>query len=75
VRRIGVLMAFAENDREGTIWLSRFTQGLHDLGWIDGHNVVFQVRWGAGDPERIRTFAKELVSLQPDAILSHGTPV
>jgi putative tryptophan/tyrosine transport system substrate-binding protein len=75
MRRIGVLMAFAENDPEGTLWVSSFTKGLHELSWIDGRNVRLDVRWAAGRPERIQKFAKELVNLQPDVIVAHGTPV
>jgi putative tryptophan/tyrosine transport system substrate-binding protein len=75
MRRIGVLMAFGENDPEGRNWLSRFTNGLEQLGWIDGRNAQLIVRWAAGDPERTLLLAKDLVGLQPEAILSHGTPI
>jgi putative tryptophan/tyrosine transport system substrate-binding protein len=75
VRRIGVLMALDEHDPEGKVWLSRFTQGLADLGWADGRNLRMDVRWAAGNVDRIRMFAKELVDLQPDVILSQSTPV
>jgi putative ABC transport system substrate-binding protein len=49
-------------------------QGLAEIGWIDGRNLRMEIRWGGGDVNRIRTFAKELVALQPDVILAHGTP-
>jgi putative ABC transport system substrate-binding protein len=75
VRRIGVLLSLAETDPEGKAQLSGFTQGLAELGWIDGRNLRTEIRWGRGDIDRIRTFAKELVALQPDVILAHGTPV
>jgi putative ABC transport system substrate-binding protein len=75
MRGIGVLMAFGENDPEGSKWLSGFTKELQDLGWTGGKNVNLHVRWGAGNPERIQTLAKELVSLKPNVILAHGTPV
>jgi putative ABC transport system substrate-binding protein len=75
VRRIGVLLSLAETDPEGKAQLSGFTQGLAELGWIDGRNLQMEIRWGRGDIDRIRTFAKELVVLQPDVILAHGTPV
>jgi putative ABC transport system substrate-binding protein len=74
-RRIGVLMGFGENDAEGTLWLSSFTRALQELSWVDGRNVRIDVRWSASNTERERVFAKELVSLQPDVILAHGTPV
>jgi putative ABC transport system substrate-binding protein len=75
MRRIGVLMALEENDPEGKAQLSGFTQGLSELGWTNGSNLRIEVRWGGGDVNQIRTFAKELVAAQPDLILSQGTPV
>ena len=74
VRRIGVLVPYDENDPEGKRRVSAFTQGLTDLGWIDGRNVRFDLRWGRGDANRIRVIAQELVGLQPDIILTGGTP-
>src|SRR5260221_13552259 len=64
-RRIGVLMSVNEKD-EGKVHLSGFMKGLAELGWIDGRNLRTEVRWGGGDVNRIRIFAKELVALQPD---------
>ncbi len=75
VRRIGVLMPDDENDPEPKVWLSRFTQGLHDFGWTDGRNMRMDVRWATGDIDRMRMFAKELIDLQSDVILSNSTPV
>jgi ABC-type uncharacterized transport system substrate-binding protein len=75
MRRIGVLMAFDENDPQAKGWLSNFTQGLAELGWTDGRTVRMDVRWAAGSVERMRTFAKELVELQPDVIFTSTTPV
>jgi putative ABC transport system substrate-binding protein len=53
LRRIGVLMAFDENDPEPKAWLSGFMQGLADLGWTDGRNLGMDVRWAAGNLERM----------------------
>jgi putative ABC transport system substrate-binding protein len=75
VRRIGVLMGNDENDPEGKAVFSGFTQGLAELGWTDGRNLRMDVRWAAGNVDRMRMFAKELVGLQPDVILSYTTPV
>jgi ABC-type uncharacterized transport system substrate-binding protein len=75
MRRIGVLMAFDENDPKTKGWLSNFTQWLAELGWTDGHTVRMDVRWAAGSVDRMRTFAKELVQLQPDVIFASTTPV
>jgi putative ABC transport system substrate-binding protein len=74
VRRIGVLMPGDENDPLWKPRLSAFTQALADLGWTDGRNVRMDLRWGRGDPNRIRALAQELVDLQPDIILTNTTP-
>ena len=74
VRRIGVLLSLEESDPEGKAQLSGFTQGLAELGWIEGRYLRMEVRWGGGDVDRIRTFAKDLVALQPDVIVAQGTP-
>jgi putative ABC transport system substrate-binding protein len=74
VRRIGVLMSGGENDPVTKLSYSAFTQALASLGWTDGRNVRIDVRWAAGNAERVRVFAKELVGLQPDIILASATP-
>ena len=74
VRRIGVLMPGNENDPVAKAYVSVFTQGLADLGWTDGRNVRMDLRWGGDDTNRIRALAHELVSLQPDIIVTNGTP-
>src|ERR1700730_2279437 len=73
MRRIGVLTAFDEN--EGKAQLSGFTQGLAEWGWTDGRNLRMDFRWAAGNVDRARMFAKELVGLRPDVILTGGTQV
>jgi putative tryptophan/tyrosine transport system substrate-binding protein len=75
IRRIGVLMGIAESDPTRQSFVSAFTQSLADLGWRDGDNIRIDYRWGAGDNDRIRSFARELVELQPDLIVAHTTPV
>src|SRR6516164_6458103 len=70
VRRIGVLMSFDENDPEGKLRYSAFTQALAELGWTDGRNVRMDVRWFGGDNNRTRALAQELVGLQPDIIVT-----
>jgi putative ABC transport system substrate-binding protein len=74
VRRIGVLMNLAENDPEGQPRIAALLQRLQELGWADGRNVRIYTRWGAGDVERYRRYAAELVALAPDAILAVTTP-
>ena len=74
MRRVGALMGFAESDREGQIFIAAFREGMHNLGWTEGRNIRFDTRWAALDAELVQRFAKELVALQPDLILSHVTP-
>ena len=74
IRRIGVLMAIAESDREGQAWIAAFREGLQKLGWTEGRNIRIDTRWGALDADSRQRFANELVSLQPDLILSQVTP-
>jgi putative tryptophan/tyrosine transport system substrate-binding protein len=73
VRRIGVLMPYADNDPEGNRRFFTFTKALVDLGWTEGHNVRVDLRSGIGT-DRMRALAHELVGLQPDVILTGGTP-
>jgi len=74
MRRIGVLMAYAEGDREGASFVATFREGLQQLGWAEGRNIRIDFRWAALDAELMQRFAKELVALQPDIILSNTTP-
>ena len=74
MRRIGVLMAYAESDREGQAWVAAFWEGLQKLGWTEGRNIRIDTRWAAADVEAMQRFAKELVALQPDLILTQNTP-
>ena len=65
MRRIGVLMGYAEGDREGQAFVAAFREGLRKLGWIEGRNVQIDARWGAGSEEPTQRLAKELVALNP----------
>ena len=75
VRRIGVLIGFAETDAAVQSWLAAFRGALAKLGWTEGSNLRIELRWAGYKPDRMKTFAKELVDLRPDAILSVTTPV
>jgi putative ABC transport system substrate-binding protein len=74
MRRIGVLMGYAENDWEAQAWLAAFREALQKLGWTEGRNVRIDTRWSRADTEMMKRFAQELVALQPDLILSQVTP-
>jgi putative ABC transport system substrate-binding protein len=73
-RRIGVLQAGDENDPMRKTRLSAFTQALAGLGWTDGRNMRLELRWHGDDTNRVRALAQELVGLQPDIIVTGGSP-
>jgi putative tryptophan/tyrosine transport system substrate-binding protein len=74
-RRLGVLMGYAEGDPLAKVLLTDFTQALSEFGWIKGRNLRMDVRWAPGNTDLMHTFARELVNLQPDVILTNSTPV
>src|SRR5262249_49473182 len=74
-RHIGVLMAFNETDVRAKNWLALFDSELTKLGWSGERKPQVDVRWAGDSVERMQAFAKELVALRPDVILSFGTPV
>jgi len=75
VRRIGVLMGYAESDSDAQAKLAAFRDGLQKLGWAEGRNIRMDTRWPIpADTESMQRLAKELVALQPDLIVSHITP-
>src|SRR5215467_10417016 len=74
-RLIGVLMGYAESDRTAQSWLAAFRGALTKLGWTENSKLQIELRWTAGDADRMRMLAKELVEMRPDAILGVTTPV
>src|SRR5262245_23740747 len=70
MRRIGVLMTLDEKDSEGQLRVSAFRQELQKLGWIEGRNIQFEYRWAAGDAQRLRAYAQELVGIAPAVMLA-----
>ena len=74
MRRVGVFMNLAADDPEAPARIAAFAQGLADLGWSIGHNLRIDYRWGAGDAERIRREAAELLAAAPDVVLASGNP-
>ena len=75
MRLIGVLVGNAESDGIAQSWLAVFRGALTKLGWTEGRNLRIELRWTAGEADRMRKLAKELVDLRPDAILGVTTPV
>src|SRR3984885_4402206 len=74
VRRIGILTFSAESDPEGQSSVAAFREELGKLGWIEGRNLEINIRWAAADLESMKRFAKELVAIEPDFILTSSTP-
>jgi putative tryptophan/tyrosine transport system substrate-binding protein len=74
VRRIGVLLPYAENDAEAKSHLSALTQQLKRLGWSEDRNIRIDVRYAAGIAEQYPALAKQLAAVQPDVFLSESTP-
>jgi putative ABC transport system substrate-binding protein len=72
MRRIGVLNTLTADDVGASARYGAFLQGLQQAGWSIGRNVQVETRWAAGDPDRLRTYAAELVALTPDVILATG---
>ena len=75
MRRIGVLLAYKEDDPEAKARLAAFRAALAKLGWSEGRNINIEYRWTAGDPERARVYAAELVALKPDVIFAAPTSI
>ena len=69
MRRIGVLMGYPEGDPNGQANVTALRQCLQGLGWVEGRNIRIDIRWAGGDPEKARTFARELIGMTPDLIL------
>jgi putative ABC transport system substrate-binding protein len=74
LRRIGVLMPLGADDPEAQARIAAFSQTLKQLGWIEGrYNLRIDIRWGAGDADRLRKDAMELAALEPNVILANGS--
>jgi putative ABC transport system substrate-binding protein len=74
-RRIGSLTSLAESDADAKAWDAAFRMRLQELGWVIGRNLQIDYRWAAGNADRIRTYAAELVAMKPDALIAVTSPV
>src|SRR5262249_6243718 len=74
VRRIGVLMGWPESDAVAQAQVAAFRTDLQGLGWTEGRNIRLDYRWAELNAEAMQRFAKELIALKPDLILSQTTP-
>jgi putative ABC transport system substrate-binding protein len=74
VRHIGVLMGYAQGDPDTQARMAAFREAFEQLGWKDGRNVQITYRFGVGEIDRVRDYAKELVDSNPDLIVCETTP-
>jgi putative tryptophan/tyrosine transport system substrate-binding protein len=74
MRRIGVLMGWPESDYKAQSWVAALREELRKLEWTEGRNIEIDTRWAAADVEPMKRFAKELVALQPDLMVTGSTP-
>src|SRR5271169_1221534 len=75
MRRVGVVMGYAESDPNGQLQVTAFRQQLQKLGWADGSNIRIDLRYAGADQERIRMSAVELMSLTPDVMVANSNLV
>ena len=74
IRRVGMLIGYAENDPETQARLSAFRQALEQLGWKEGRSIRLDYRFAPASPDEAQRFAKELVALRPDVLVGNSTP-
>jgi putative tryptophan/tyrosine transport system substrate-binding protein len=74
VRRIGMLIGYAENDPEIQARLRAFRQALEGNGWKEGGSVHIDYRFAPATPDQAQIYAKELIALQPDVLVGNSTP-
>ena len=75
MRRVGVLVAYAEGDPEMKARLAAFRQGLEQLGWSEGRNLRLDIRFAPAGTGQEHSRAQELVALKPDVIFAHTPQV
>jgi putative ABC transport system substrate-binding protein len=75
VRRVGVLMGYAETDPAAQVQVAALRQELQKLGWDEGRNIRIDVRFPAADAGRVRAMLMELISLTPDVLVCNSNLV
>jgi ABC-type uncharacterized transport system substrate-binding protein len=72
VRRVGVLIGTTENDPETKRRVEALRMGFRENGWIESANLQMDFRFSGSDPERMASYAREVVDLHPDVIVVHS---
>src|ERR1700758_4425206 len=75
MRRIGVVMAYAENDPNGQTQVAALREQLQKLGWVEGSNVQIDIRYAKDSPGTIQALARELIARKPDLMVSNSNLV
>jgi putative ABC transport system substrate-binding protein len=75
IRRVGILLGYAAGDDVSNGRVGALQKALKELGWLEGQNIHFELRYAAADAERRRTQAAEIVSANPDVIVANTAPV
>jgi putative tryptophan/tyrosine transport system substrate-binding protein len=75
VRRVSVLIYGAEKDPVTQMRATALRDGLRKLDWVEGQNLKLDIRFAAADPNRVRSYAKEIVDSAPDVIVAGAAPV
>ena len=75
MRRVGVVMGYAESDPEGRAQVTALRQELQEIGWTEGRNIQIDVRYATDDPNQIRALAVELMGLKSDLMVANSNLV
>jgi putative ABC transport system substrate-binding protein len=75
MKRVGLLVGYSEDDTQGQASVAAFRQKVRELGWTEDGNVLIDTRWAGSDPDKARAFAKELVGMRPDVIVTSSNLV
>jgi putative tryptophan/tyrosine transport system substrate-binding protein len=75
MKRVGIVMAYAQGDPNGELQAAAFRQQLRAFGWIEGTNIRCDFRYGADGPDSIRALARELLELGPNVMVGNSNLV
>src|SRR5262249_28817751 len=72
IYRIGYI-GNSSAELDAPLWAG-FRQGMSEQGYVEGRDVIFEVRWAGGEASRLPALAAELIALPVDVIVVSGTP-
>ena len=74
IRRVGLLLACSEQDKNPRVWVARLVRALQELGWEDGRNIHVTYGWAGTEHARLRETARSLVASGCDVIVVESNP-